>query len=47
MTLVQGQSDSTFANFFSLERAQPIQAKFHVEPQWDGGIKVVQMVQVI
>ena len=44
MTFVQGHSDSTFANFFSLETARPIEAKFHVEPPWDGGTKVVQMV---
>ena len=30
----------TFANFFSLETARPIEAKFYVEPAWDGGIKV-------
>ena len=35
LTLVQGHSDSTFSNFFSLESAGPIKAKFHVEPQWD------------
>ena len=29
---------STFLNFFSLETASPIQAKFHVEPPWDGGM---------
>ena len=29
----------TFSNFFSLETARPIEAKFHVEPQWDGGMK--------
>ena len=40
MTLVQGHLDSTFANFFSLETAKPIKAKFHVEPPWDGEIKV-------
>ena len=40
MTLVQGQSDSTFSNFFSLETARPVEAKYHVEPPWDGGIKV-------
>ena len=40
MTLVQGQSDSTFSNFFSLENARPVEAKYHVEPPWDGGIKV-------
>ena len=30
----------TFSNFFSLETAWPIEAKFHVEPPWDGGMKV-------
>ena len=29
-----------FWNFFSLETARPIEAKFHVEPLWDGGTKV-------
>ena len=29
--------DSTFSNFFFLETAWPIEAKFYVEPQWDGG----------
>ena len=38
-TLVQGHSYSTFSNF-SLETAGPIEARFHVEPLWDGGIKV-------
>ena len=36
----QGHSDSTFSNFFSLETAGPIEAKFYVEPPWDGGTKV-------
>ena len=40
VTLVQGHSDSTFANFFSLETAKLIEAKFHMEPPWDGGTKV-------
>ena len=40
VTLVQGHSDSTFSNFFSLETAKPIEAKFYVEPPWDGGTKV-------
>ena len=40
LTLVQGHSDSTFSNFFSLETARLIQAKFHVEPPWDGRTKV-------
>ena len=39
VTLVQGHSDSTFANFFSLETAMPIEAKFHMGPPWDGGMK--------
>ena len=30
----------TFSNFFSLETAGPIEAKFHVEPPWDGRMKV-------
>ena len=37
LTLVQGHSDSTFSNFFSLETARPIEAKFHMEPPWDEG----------
>ena len=45
LTLVQGHSDSTFSNFFSLETAKLIEAKFHVEPPRDRG-KFVQMVQV-
>ena len=39
LTLVQGHSESAFSNFFFLETARPIEAKFHVEPQWDGGNK--------
>ena len=37
LILVQGHSDSAYSNFFSLETARPIEAKFHVEPLWDGG----------
>ena len=40
LTLVQGHSDSTFSNFFSLETARPIEAKFQMEPPWDLGTKV-------
>ena len=40
LTLVQGHSVSTFSNFFSLETSRPIEAKFHMEPPWDGGTKV-------
>ena len=41
LTLVQGHSDSTFSNFFFLEAAWPIEAKFYVEPPWAGGTKVL------
>ena len=30
----------TFSNFFSLQTSRPIEAKFHVEPLWDRGMKV-------
>ena len=40
VTLVQGHSDSTFSDFFSLKSTRPIKAKFHVEPPWNGGTKV-------
>ena len=39
LTLVQGHSDSTFSNVFALETAGPIEAKFQMEPPWDGGTK--------
>ena len=39
-TLVHGHSDSTFANIFSSETTGPIEAKFYMEPPWDGGTKV-------
>ena len=31
---------STFSNSFSSETTKPIEAKFHMEPPWDGGTKV-------
>ena len=31
---------SIFSNIFSSETTGPIEAKFHVEPQWDGRMKV-------
>ena len=31
---------STFSNIFSSEATGPIEAKFHMEPHWDGGTKV-------
>ena len=41
LTLVQRHSDSTFSNFFSLETARPIEAKFHVDHPWDEGKKIL------
>ena len=38
-TLVQGQPDSVFY-FFSLEIAKRIEAKFHLYPSLDEGMKV-------
>ena len=33
-------SDSIFSNFFSSITSRPIEAKFHVVLQWDGGMHV-------
>ena len=33
-------SESTFSNFFPLETANPIEAKFHVQPPLDETMKV-------
>ena len=38
--LIQGHSNSTFSNFFSLETARPIEAKFHMEPPSNRIMKV-------
>ena len=38
--MVQGHSDSTFSNFLTLETARLIEAKFHIEPPWDGRTKI-------
>ena len=40
VTLVQGNSDSTFAKLFTLERAKPIEAKIRVNPPWVACTKV-------
>ena len=37
---VRQSSVSTISNVFSSETALPINAKFHVEPPWEGGMKV-------
>ena len=31
---------STFSNILSSETTGPIEAKFHMKPPWDGGMKV-------
>ena len=36
LTFVEGHLDSTFSNFISLKTARPTEAKFNVEPPWDG-----------
>ena len=40
LTLVQGHSDSTFLNFFTLETAGPIETKFNVDHPWDRWMKM-------
>ena len=40
LTLIEGHSESTFSNVFSLETDRPIEAKFYVEPPWDEGMKM-------
>ena len=40
LIFVHGHSDSTFSNFFNLEIARQIEAKFHVQSPWDGIMKV-------
>ena len=40
LIFVQGLSYSTFSNLFSLEAPRPIEAKFHVDPPWDGEMEV-------
>ena len=41
LALVQSHSYSAFSNYFSLETACLIEAKFHVEPPWNGECKLV------
>ena len=38
--MIQGHSISTFSNFFFLETAWSIEAKFYVAPPWEAGLKV-------
>ena len=37
---VRRRPSFTFSNIFSSETAWPIEAKFYVEPPWEGGTKV-------
>ena len=39
LTFVEDDSISTFSNFFPSETAVSVEAKFHVEPPWDGQTK--------
>ena len=39
LTLVQGHKNSTFSNFFSLNNSKSVEAKFHLKPSWDRGMK--------
>ena len=41
LTLGECHSDSIFLNFFSLITTRPFEAKFHVEPPWNGGTKII------
>ena len=40
LTMIQVHSDSTFSNFFFLETAWPVEAKFYMEPPLDGETQV-------
>ena len=40
LTFIQGHSGATFSNFFPLEPPKQIEAKFHVAPPLDRGMKV-------
>ena len=40
LTFIQGHSDLTFSNFFSLDTPKQIKAKFHVAPPWERVMKV-------
>ena len=45
LTFVQGYSNSTFSNFSSSKKnTKPFEAKFHMEPPWDVGMKMFSSV---
>ena len=44
MTIIQGHSDLMFSNFFSSKNTKPFEAKFHMEPPWDVGMKIYSNV---
>ena len=39
MNIYEYKRSRSFIDFFPLETAGPIEAKFHVEPPWDEGTK--------
>ena len=44
LTFIQDHSDSTFSNFFFSKNTRPIEARFHIEPPWDIGMKICSNV---
>ena len=43
LTLVKSHSDLTFSNFFSVETARPIEAKFHKESEYKWFIQMMTL----
>ena len=46
LTFVQGHWDSTFLIFFSSKNTRLIEAKFHIEPPRDIGMKIYSKFRV-
>ena len=44
LTFALGHLDSTFSNFLSSKTSRPFEAKFHMEPPWDVGMKMCSNV---
>ena len=44
LAFVQGHSDSAFSNCFSSKNTRPFEAKFHMEPPWDVGMKICSKI---
>ena len=43
LTLVEAHSDSAYSNFFFLETARPIEAKFQEESPWENKYPVCKV----